>query len=140
MKLELITLLGKKLDKEVYEVVLPTADGEIGVFPGHEALVTLAVPGVIMVRHNKADSDDKLEYFATSGGIIEVSPRLVRVLVDEADHSEEIVESEAKAALERAEALRDAAADQVELEEAHQLVDRHAVRLKVAELRRHRRK
>jgi F-type H+-transporting ATPase subunit epsilon len=136
MKLELITLLGTKLDQEVYEVVLPTADGEIGVFPGHEPLVTLAVPGVITVRYNKTDPDEKLEYFATSGGIIEVSPKLVRVLVDEADHGEDILESESKAALEKAVNMRDNAKDQVELEEAHQLVDRHAVRLKVAELRR----
>ncbi|EDK72654.1 ATP synthase F1, epsilon subunit [candidate division TM7 genomosp. GTL1] len=134
MKLELITLIGKKLDKDVYEVVLPTADGEIAVFPGHEPLITLAVPGVIAVRHNKSDVD--FEYFATSGGVIEVSPTLVRVLVDEADHGEEIIESEAKAALERARAMQANAKDQVELEEAHQLVDRHAVRLKVAELRR----
>lgn len=136
MKLELITLLGKKLDQDVYEVTLPTADGEIGVFPGHEPLVTLAVPGVISVRFNKTDPDNKMEYFATSGGIIEVSPQLVRVLVDEADHGEDILESESKAALEKAISMRDNAADQVELEEAHQLVDRHAVRLKVAELRR----
>lgn len=136
MKLELITLLGKKLDQDVYEVVLPTADGEIALFPGHEPLVTLAVPGVISVRHNKTDPDEKLEYFATSGGIIEVSPKLVRVLVDEADHGEDILESESKAALEKAISMRDNAKDQVELEEAHQLVDRHAVRLKVAELRR----
>ena len=140
MKLELITLLGKKLDQEVYEVVLPTADGEIGVFPGHEALVTLAVPGVIMVRHHKGDNDDKLEYFATTGGIIEISPTSVRVLVDEADHSDDIVEADTKTALERAEAMRENAQNQVELEEAHQLVDRHAVRLKVAGLRRHHRR
>jgi F-type H+-transporting ATPase subunit epsilon len=36
--------------------------------------------------------------------------------------------------------MRDAATDQVELEKAHQLVDRHVVRLKVADLhRRHHR-
>jgi hypothetical protein len=36
--------------------------------------------------------------------------------------------------------MRDTATDQVELEKAHQLVDRHMVRLKVADLhRRHRR-
>jgi F-type H+-transporting ATPase subunit epsilon len=36
--------------------------------------------------------------------------------------------------------MRDSAKSQIELDEAHQLVDRHAVRLKVAELRRHRRR
>lgn len=140
MNLQLITLLGVKLDKDVYEVILPTAAGEIAVFPGHEPLVTMAVPGAIAVRNKKGDSDDELEYFAVSGGVIEVSQRALRVLVDEADSSEEIVEAEAQAALARAIELRDNATDQIELEKAHQLVDRHSVRLKVAELRRRKRR
>ena len=140
MKLELITLLGKKVDQEVYEVMIPTADGEIGVFPGHEPLVTIAVPGAIAVRYNKGDADSKLDYFAVSGGVVEVSQEKVRVLVDEADHGDDIIESESKAALARAIEMRDNAKDQVELEEAHQLVDRHSVRLKVADIRRRHRR
>lgn len=136
MNLELITLLGKKLDQEVYEVMIPAADGDIAVFPDHEPLVTIAVPGVIAVRYNKADPDAKLDYFAISGGVVEISQKKVRVLVDEADHGDDIVESESKAALERAIDMRENAKNQVELEQAHQLVDRHSVRLKVAGLRR----
>ena len=138
MKLELITLLGEKLNKDVYEVILPTADGEISVFPSHEPLVTIAVPGVIGVRYERTDPDEMLDYFAISGGVVEISGSKVRVLVDEAESGEDIVESESKAALERALAMRESAGSQVELEKAHQLVDRHAVRLKVAELRRRR--
>ena len=85
MKLELVTLTGIKVDQEVYEVQLPTAAGPIGVFPGHEPLVTIAVPGAIMVRFNKGDADNKLEYFAVSGGVIDIDQKRVRVLVDEAD-------------------------------------------------------
>lgn len=140
MNFQLVTLLGTKVDKDVYEVILPTAAGEIAVFPGHEPLVSLAVPGAIAVRHDKADSDDKLDYYAISGGVIEVSPDSLKVLVDEADNGDDIVEAESKAALERALKMRDNAKDQVELEKAHQLVDRHAVRLKVADLRRRHRR
>jgi F-type H+-transporting ATPase subunit epsilon len=136
MNLELITLLGKKVDQEVYEVVLPTADGEIAVFPGHEPLVSIAVPGAIAIRNHKGDDDSKLDYYAISGGVIEVSQKHVRVLVDEATDDDDIVEAESKAALERAIKLRDTAKNQVELEKAHELVDRHTVRLKVAGLRR----
>ena len=136
MNFQLVTLLGTKVDKDVYEVVLPTAAGEIAVFPGHEPLVSIAVPGAIAVRHEKGDSDGKLDYFAISGGVIEVNPKGLKVLVDEADSGDDIVEAESKAALERALKMRESAKDQVELEKAHQLVDRHAVRLKVAELRR----
>lgn len=136
MKFQLVTLTGTKVDEDVYEVVLPTAAGEIAVFPGHEPLVSIAVPGAIAVRHEKGDPDSKLDYFAVSGGVIEVNPQGLKVLVDEADSSEDIVESEAKAAYDRALKMRDSAKDQVELEKATQMVDRHAVRLKVADLRR----
>lgn len=139
MNVKLITLLGIKIDQEAYELIIPTAAGEIAVFPGHEPLVTLAVPGAIAVRYKKDDPDTELEYFAISGGVIEISQTAVRVLVDEADHGDDIVEAESKAALARAIELRDNAKDQVELEKAHELVDRHSVRLKVAELRRRRR-
>lgn len=139
MQLQLITLLGIKVDEQVYELLIPTAAGEIGVFPGHEPLVGLVVSGAIAVRYKKGDPDSKLEYFAVSGGIVEISQTNVRVLVDEADHGDDIVESESKAALARAMELRDKAKDQVELDHALELVDRHTVRLKVAGLRRHHR-
>lgn len=139
MNVKLITLLGIKVDQEAYELIIPTSAGEIAVFPGHEPLVTVAIPGVIALRHKKGDNDDDLEYFAISGGVVEISQTAVRILVDEADHGDDIIEAESTAALERAIQLRDNATDQVELEKAHQLVDRHSVRLKVAGLRRRRR-
>lgn len=140
MNFQLVTLLGTKVDQDVYEVILPTAAGEIAVFPGHEPLVSLAVPGAIAVRANKGDADDKLDYFAVSGGVIEVAPDFLKVLVDEADSGEDIVEAESKAALDRALKMQESAKDQVELDKARQMVDRHAVRLKVADLRRHKRR
>ncbi|MAU33952.1 ATP synthase F1 subunit epsilon [Candidatus Saccharibacteria bacterium] len=140
MHLQLITLQGIRLDQEIYELMAPTESGEIAVFPGHEHLVTLAVPGALTVRYEKADRDDQLDYFAISGGVVEISPHEIRVLVDEADHGDDIVEAESRAALERAIRLRDEAPDQVEREKAHQLVDRHQVRLRVAELQRRRRR
>ena len=140
MKFELVTLAGIQLDQEVYEVMLPTAAGPIAVFGGHEPLISVAVPGAIAVRHKKGDPESKLDYFAIGGGVIEITGKRVRVLVDEADHGDDIVEAESKAALERALKLRETAKTQVELEKAHQLVDRHMVRLKVADLRRRHRR
>lgn len=140
MNLQLVTLTGTKLDKPVYEVIIPTEDGEIGVFPDHEPLVTLAKPGAIQVRNEKTDPDDRMEILAISGGVVEINTDGVRILVDEADHGSDIVEAEAEAALERAKKMRDEAKDQVELEKASALVDRHAVRLKVADLQRRRRR
>lgn len=136
MDLQLVTLSGIKVNEPVYEVILPTYDGEIAVFPSHEPLITMVKDGVLVVRRSKEDTDEQLEYFAVTGGVAEIGPARIKILVDEADHGDDIIESESKAALERAIQLRDSASDQIELEKAHQLVDRHAVRLKVAGLRR----
>ena len=140
MHLQLITLRGVSVDQDVYELIAPTKDGEISVFPDHEPLVTIANPGALAVRHHKEDADDRLEYFAISGGVIEINQKAIRILVDEADHGDDIIEAESKAALERALKLRDDAKDQVELEQAHKLIDRHMVRLRVAELHRRKRR
>lgn len=139
MRFKLVTLAGEKINEEAYEVLIPTIDGEIGVFPDHEPLITVARPGVVTVRLSKEHTKDRYEYFAISGGIVEVTGQTVKILVDEADHGEDILEAETQAALERAVALRDNAADAVELDRAHQLIDRHMVKLKVADLHRRKR-
>jgi len=140
-KFQLVSITGTKFDDEVYEVILPTLDGEIGVLQDHMPLVSVATTGAIAVRRNPRDADREREYFATNGGVIDVSDNVLRVLVDEADHADNISEAEAKAAHERALKLKSEAKDEVSLEHAQALVDRHAVRLQVAGLkRRHQRK
>jgi F-type H+-transporting ATPase subunit epsilon len=140
MHLQLITLQGVSVDTDIYELTAPTAAGEIGVFPGHEPLVSLAASGVLVVRYHKNDKDSELDYFAISGGIIEINPDSIRVLVDEADRGDDIIEAESKEALERALKMKREATSQVELDKASQLIDRSTVRLHVAELHRRRRR
>ena len=138
MNLKLVTLGGAKLDEMVYSVTIPTIDGEISVLPSHEPLVTVARDGVITGRRTKETQEE--EFFAISGGVVEIDQTGVRILVDEADHGDDIIEAETQAALERAIAARDNADDQIEREKAKQLIDRHLVRLKVADLQRHKRR
>lgn len=138
IQFELVTLSGTKFGQEVYEVLLPTPDGQIAVFENHSALVSTVVPGVIMVRRVHDEPDDMMEVFASSGGVVEIGDNIVRVLVDEADNDDDINEQEAQAAFERAQKLRAEAKDTVSLEKAQAMLDRQAVRLKVAGLRRHR--
>ena len=134
--LQLVTLSGIKFDDDVYEVVLPTLDGEIGVLTDHMPLISVATNGVIAVRRQARDSDTAREYYATNGGVIEVDRNTLRVIVDEADHADDISEAEAEAAHQRALQLKSEAKDEVSLEHAQALVDRSAVRLQVAQLRR----
>lgn len=137
---ELVTLDGVKFGEDVYEIQLPTPQGYIGVFPHHMPLVSLASPGIISVRRKKEDPDDFMELFATNGGVIEVLDNTVRMLVDEADKDTELNEREVKKAYEKALELKKDAKDQVSLDHAQQVIDRHAVRLKVTELRRQKRR
>ncbi|HEX8390489.1 MAG TPA: ATP synthase F1 subunit epsilon [Candidatus Saccharimonadales bacterium] len=136
MKLELITLTGEKLAEDVYEVTLPTRSGDISIFPGHETMVTLATDGALYVRRKRSDRDDAREVYALGGGVVQVSPKLVRVLVDEAESADELAVDEIEAALERAKKQRASAKDAVSVSEAEALMNRATTRLKVANLRR----
>ncbi len=138
--LELVTLTGVKLRESVYEVLLPTPQGQIAVFRNHAPLVSLASTGVISVRKKDNHPDDMMEHYAIDSGVIEISDDTVRVLVDEADKDTEVSSKEAEEALKRAKQLRSEARDQVSLDKAQSLVDRQASRLKIAELKRHRRR
>lgn len=139
IKFQLVSLGGLKFDQEVYEVTLPTQDGLIGVLDHHMPLISVAADGMIAVRHKSTDPDDFRDYFAVSGGVIEVSNNTLTVLVDEADHADEITLAEAEKAFEEAKKLKSEAKDQVSLERAQSLMDRQAVRLQVAGLKRRRR-
>lgn len=136
LHLQLVTLTGTKFDDDVHEVILPTLDGQIGVLQDHMPLISAAAEGIIYIRKDPKDPDREREFFVTHGGVIEIEGNNLRVIVDEADTPEEINEHEAQAALARAEKMRTEAKDQVSLEHAQQLVDRSAVRLQVAGLKR----
>ena len=137
---ELVTLGGTKFGQDVYEVILPTPQGYIAVLQEHMGLVSMVSPGVISIRHKAGEPDDMMANYATNGGVVEVMDNAVRVLVDEADHEDEIDAQEAEKALERAKALRLEAKDKVAIEHAQGMVDRQAVRLHVANLKRHHRR
>lgn len=136
MNLELVSLDGVKFSAKAYSIILPTAAGEINVLPGHEPLLSLLVPGIITIRKERGDADYHLEHYATYGGVLEVTKDRVRVLVDEATHGEEINVAEAQKAHDEAVRLRKDAKNQVELDKAQSLIDRHAVRIQVANIRR----
>lgn len=139
LRFQLVSLTGLKFDDEVYEVLLPTVDGRIGVLDHHMPLVSVASDGMIAVRHKSTDPDDFRDYFAVSGGVIEVANNVLTVLVDEADHADEVDAAEAQKAYDLAQQMKKEAKDQVSLEHAQTLIDRSAVRLQIAGIKRRRR-
>ncbi len=140
IKFQLVTLAGVKYSDEAYEVLLPTPQGIIAVFKDHMPLISIASPGVISIRSKSNEPDDMMEHYATNGGVIEIIDNEIRVLADEADHADEINAAEAQKAIEDARKLRAEAKDQVSLDAAQNLLDRSQTRLRVAELKRRRKK
>lgn len=137
---ELITLDGVKFTEECYEVLLPTPQGQIAIFPEHAPLISVASPGVISVRKRQGDKDDQLLHFASDGGLIEIDDKRVRLLADVAEEANDIDEAKSKEALKRAKELQRQATSQVALADATALIERHAAQIKVAELKRRTRK
>lgn len=140
IKFELVTLQGIKFRDEVHEVLLPTPDGQVAIFKDHMPMISLASEGMIGVRKKPEYPDDMIEYFSTSGGVIELSENTVRLLADEAAGEDELDEADIQAALERAHNLRNEAKDQMSLEHAQAMIDRSRTQLRVAELKKRRRK
>jgi F-type H+-transporting ATPase subunit epsilon len=132
----LYSLDGVKFDDQVYEVIIPTLDGIIGVLPGHMPLISVATDGVILVRRTASERDDQRDIFAISGGTVQVENDQLRVLVDEADSADSLNEKEVQDAYERAKNLKANAKDLVSLQSAQAMMDRHAVRLQVAGMKR----
>jgi F-type H+-transporting ATPase subunit epsilon len=92
-------------DRMVYQgnadmVLLPGAEGEMGILPHHAPLLTTLQFGIIKVRYQ-----GKEEYFTVAGGVAEVQPDIVTVLADAAENVEEIDASRAEAARKRAEEM-----------------------------------
>jgi F-type H+-transporting ATPase subunit epsilon len=133
----LVAQTGVKFDDQVYEVVLPTVDGQIAVLNDHMPIVTVIDAGVLMIRRDSKDPDSKLELYATYGGVIDVKDNQLEVLVDEADHADSLDQAEAELAYDKAVALKNQAKDAISLNHAQSLLDRSQVRLQVINLRKH---
>ncbi len=87
VKLDILTPLGAKREGiEVAGVEIPGIQGELGLLPHHEALVTAVVPGVIRFRDGNASAR-----IAVGAGFLEVKEAgRVVVLVERALESDEI--------------------------------------------------
>jgi ATP synthase, F1 epsilon subunit (delta in mitochondria) len=60
-------------------VVLPGETGDLGILPGHTPLMAWLRPGWVRVDHGSPVAE---EHFYVSGGMVEVQPERVTVLLD----------------------------------------------------------
>jgi F-type H+-transporting ATPase subunit epsilon len=108
LKLEIVTPEEKFYSEDVEMVTLPSAVGQIGVYPQHTPLMTQMVPGEIIVHKNGRDL-----FIASGEGLIEVTADRVAILTDLAVAADRIDEAKAEEARRRAEArLREKLSDE----------------------------
>jgi F-type H+-transporting ATPase subunit epsilon len=135
IRLEIVT--GERLvySDDVDSVVAPGVDGEMGILPHHAALMTMLQPGELRVKKEGQDM-----IMAVSGGFMEVLPDKVTILADTAERADEIDETRADQARQRAQE-RLAEAEKgggIDAARAQAAMRRAVVRLKVAQKRKRR--
>lgn len=80
---DLVTPTALALSEKVEMVVVPGADGDIGVLPGHTPLITTLRAGQVDV-HN---GGQVTQSFYVTGGFAEVTPERVTVLAESIESS-----------------------------------------------------
>lgn len=100
MKLKVVSPEKTLYDDEVNEMVIETKSGQITVFPNHQAMVTILVPGEILIRKDGEETP-----FVISGGILEVASNQAIVLADTVEHVKELDLDRAQQAVELAQKL-----------------------------------
>lgn len=97
MRLEIITAEREVYADDVDMLVAPGLEGQLGILPHHAPLMTMLQPGELMIRKDGEES-----YLAVTGGFLEVMGNKVTILADACEHSGEIDEERAQAAVEKA--------------------------------------
>jgi F-type H+-transporting ATPase subunit epsilon len=95
----IVSAEGAIFSGEADMVFCPGKLGELGIAPRHAPLLTHLKPGAVRVQTAKGE-----EFFFVTGGILEVQPHLVTVLADSAVHGDQLDETAALEARERARA------------------------------------
>lgn len=98
LNLEIVTPEAKTFSDDVDQVVMPGIEGEFGVLPGHEPLMTQILPGELTIIQK-----GKLHHLAVGEGFVEVQAHRVSILTDMAVKADDINEVEAENARKRAE-------------------------------------
>jgi F-type H+-transporting ATPase subunit epsilon len=98
IRVEVVTPEGVVFAADVAMAVLPGVEGELGILPRHQPLVTLLAVGETRIQ----GADDKWHYLATGIGYAQVLFDKLLVVVDHGELSEDIDVERASSAAERA--------------------------------------
>jgi F-type H+-transporting ATPase subunit epsilon len=110
-------------------VFAPGQLGEIGIAPRHAPLLTDLKPGEVRVQPPEGEE----RVFYVSGGILEVQPQRVTVLANSALRAEDLDETAALEARERAREVLEGRHGEIDLEQAQRDLIEAEARYRAAE-------
>lgn len=96
---DIVSLEAKIFSGQAKYIVANGALGELGIYPRHTPLLSDLKPGTVRI----ITAEGNEEIFYVKGGILEVQPHIISILADSAIRADNLDESAALAAKERAE-------------------------------------
>jgi len=134
MRLQVVTPETSVFDADVVQVTVPTAVGEVTILPHHVPFAGIVKAGEMLVKSAQGEMP-----MALSGGFFQFTEDgVVRVLADTAERAEDIIESRAEEARQRAEAvMADRQLDTQEFAVMAAKMEKELARLKVVRKYRH---
>ncbi len=129
-KLSVVTQEKVLFEEDVSSLIAPGAQGYLGILTDHAPLITSLVPGKLTIKDTKGSEN----FYAISGGFLEVSNNRATILADAVEPLEDIDLSRAESALQRArERLQKP--ESIDLERARKAKERAENRLKLKKRR-----
>ncbi|HEX0027814.1 F0F1 ATP synthase subunit epsilon [Streptococcus pyogenes] len=101
MTVQVVTPDGIKYDHHAKCISVTTPDGEMGILPNHINLIAPLQVHEMKIR--RGGEDEKVDWIAINGGIIEIKDNVVTVVADSAERDRDIDVSRAERAKLRAE-------------------------------------
>lgn len=95
MQVEVVSNQETIYSGEASFIVVPTVNGELGIYPRHEPIMSLVRPGSLRLTVPNVSQEVLV---AVAGGVLEVNPHKITVLADVAIRSEEMDAERAEAA------------------------------------------
>ncbi|QMT30462.1 F0F1 ATP synthase subunit epsilon [Alysiella filiformis] len=115
MQVEVVSNQETIYSGEASFIVVPTVNGELGIYPRHEPIMSLVRPGSLRLTVPNVSQEVLV---AVAGGVLEVNPHKITVLADVAIRSEEMDAERAEAAKKAAESSIKQAQDDESLAKA----------------------
>ena len=134
IRVDIVTAERLVFSEDADIVMVPGVEGEMGILPHHEPIMTMIKPGEVLVRKGTEEYS-----LAVSGGFLEVKPDHITILADAAERADEIDIARAEAAKKRAEEKLTNRTAETDTANAEASLRRALARIKVAEKRRSRR-